>query len=538
MRLPDISVKKPVSTAMVFLAVLLFGLVSLKFLPLDIMPNLEFPALTVITVYPGASADEVEEQVSKPLEAVLSGAENLKQISSKSRENVCFIQMQYEWGTNVTEAANNARDIIELVKSRMPSGARPPIIYKINSSMMPIVVYGITAQENYYGLDNIIDEKIAGPIRKVDGVGTVIYLGQPKREIKIKVHPQKLAAYNISIARMATILKAENISIPGGTIKTDKHDFAVQVPGQIENIAELEEIAISSFNGKIIRLKDIAEVEDGFASDDEYARNARGMGAAFMVQKQSGVNTLDVVKSVREKMEEVRADLPADVKVDEVLATDEIITESIGSLTSSFWWALLFVIIVVFAFLREWRSSLIIFLTIPFSLISSFIVMYTIGWTINIFSLMSLIIAIGMVVDNAIVVLENITQHLERGSRPKEAAIFAAGEMGRPIIASTLTTLMVFIPMVFMGGIVGILFKQLAILTSVAMIASLITSLSLTPMMASQVLKGKKNQKKKRKSLLYRLSERNLVALENGYKKVLAWSSNINPLQLFLQLRF
>lgn len=524
MKLPEISVKRPVATAMVFLAILVFGLVSFKMLPLDVMPELEMPSLTVITVYPGASAEEVEEQVSDVLEATLATAADLKEITSTSKENVSFVQLSYKWGTDVTEAANNARDIIEGISAHLPDAARKPIIYKINSSMMPVVVYSITAEDNYNGLDKILENKVAAPLRKAEGVGTVIYLGQPQRQIEIQVDPYKLDAYGISVAQIAKILQAENLSIPGGNMKIGKRDYSIHVDGDIENVKILKNIVLVEFNNKIIRLSDVATVTDGFPEDDEIARNMVGEGAALMVQKQSGENTLDVIRSVRAKMEEVKAELPPDVKIEEVLSTDEIVTESLSALGSSLFWAFIFVIIVVFAFLREWKSSLIIFLTIPFSLIVAIIAMYAMGWTINIFSLMSLIIAIGMVVDNAIVVLENITQHIENGARPREAAIFGASEMGRPIMASTLTTIMVFLPMVFMGGIVGILFKQLAVLTAITMAASLFTALCLTPMISSKLLKGRKKGKERKRTALYRLSEKNLVFIENTYKRLLNWT--------------
>lgn len=536
MKLPEISVKRPISTAMVFLAVLLFGLVSLTRLPLDIMPDLEFPALTVITVYPGASADEVEKQVSKELESMLAGAENLKDIESTSKENVSFVKLKYNWGTNVTEAANNARDLIELVKRKLPQGAENPIIFKINSSMMPVLVYGISAKENHAGLQKIIEDEIASPIRKVEGVGTVISLGQPEREISINVNPEKLKAYKISITQIATILKAENITIPGGNIKIGINDFAVRVPGEIKKVEDLNRIAIANFNGKVIRIGDVATLHDGFAETDAFSRTPNGLGAAFMVQKQSGTNTLEVINNVRAAMAKIKPMLPPDVQIDEIMTTDEVITESIRNLTDTLWYALLFVIIVVFAFLREWKGSFIVFLTIPFSLIIAFIVMFSIGWTINIFSLMALIIAIGMVVDNAIVVLENITQHIEKGTPPREASIFGTSEMGMAISASTLTTLMVFIPMIFMGGVVGILFKQLAVLTAATMIASLFTALSLTPMATSRMLKGRKKGESKKHGFLFRLSEKALQSTENAYRFFLAKVVHYKTVTLLLFL--
>ena len=522
MKLPKLSVNRPIGTAMAFVAILLLGLVSLVRLPLDIMPEMELPTLTVMTVYPGASAEEVEEQVTKPLEELLAGTESLKEITSTSKENVSFIALQFSWGAEITEAANNARDLIELAKRNMPDGANSPVIYKINSSLFPVLVYGVSAQENYQGINKIIEDKVANPIKKVEGVGSVIYMGQPIREIQINIDPNRLQAYQLPIEQIATVLKAENITIPGGNIKVGENDFAVRVPGKFNSLKEIEDIALINFQDRIIRLKDVATITDSFKDKNELARSKNGLGVAMMIQKQSGVNTLEVANGVRAKVDEIRTSLPPDVEIFEILNTDELIVQSINNLTKTIWWALLFVAIIVFIFLRQWRSSLIVFLTIPFALIIAFVVMFLSDFTINIFSLMALVIAIGMVVDNAIVVLENIMQHVEKGSRPKQAAIFGASEMGTAITASTATTLMVFIPMIFVGGVVGILFKQLAILTSVTMVASLIAALSLTPMLSSQLIKDKREQKAK-KSRFYTWSEQGFRKLEHLYKKVLKW---------------
>lgn len=524
MKLPEIGVKRPVATVMLFVAIIMLGLVSLKMLPLDIMPEMEFPSITIITIYPGASANEVEEQVTKPLETILSAAEHLSEIKSTSKENVSFIQLSYSWGSDVTSAANNARDLIELTKTKLPQAAHQPIIYKINSSMMPVLAYAVNAGVNYNGIENIVEEDIATVLRKVDGVGTVVYLGQPEREIKVSVNPQRLSAYGLSATQISTMLKADNISVPAGNINMGVYDFSVRVPGKFETVEEIGNTVLKAFNGQVIRLKDVAKVEDTFMEKEAFARNRTGEGVALMIQKQSGSNTVAVVNAVRAKMAEIQKTLPSDIQVHEIISNDEVVTQSVNNLTSSIWYALVFVTLVVLMFLREWKSSLIIFITMPVSLFSAFIAMYAMGYTINIFSLMALVIAIGMVVDNAIVVLENITQHIEKGSKPKQAAIFGALEMGMAIAASTATTLVVFLPMLFMGGIVGIMFKQLAILTSVCLIVSLFTALTLTPMLSSKLLKeAPRNGKKQHRSKFYAASEKVFTKIENGYKLLLGW---------------
>ncbi len=510
---------------MIFVAILVIGVFSLTKLPLDLMPNMEFPSLTVITVYPGASAIEVEEQVSKPLEAVLSSAENLVEIKSISKENVSFIQLRYEWEEDITAAANNARDLLELVKSRMPSQAYTPIIYKINASMMPILGYAVNADENYNGLEDIVEDQIASALRKVDGVGTVIYLGQPQREIRVEIDPTRMQAYGMSVAQLSMMLKANNINVPSGFVTEGAYDFSVRMPGKYESVEELENTVIKAVNGRVVRVKDVATVRDTFKETDASAFNHVGKGIALLVQKQSGANTVDVVNSVRAEISEIQKDLPSDVQIFEVIGSDELVTSSINNLSSSIWYALIFVTLVVLLFLREWKSSLIVFLTMPVSLISAFIVMNLLGYTINIFSLVALVIAIGMVVDNAIVVLENITQHIERGAMPKQAAMFGASEMGLAIAASTLTTIVVFLPLVFMGGIVGVMFKQLAVLTVTCMITSLFTALALTPMLSSVLLKpAPRGGEGKKHGKLYNWSERMFQRIERVYHDFLGWA--------------
>ena len=389
MKLPEFGVKRPIAAAMIFVAILVIGVFSLTKLPLDLMPNMEFPSLTVITVYPGASAIEVEEQVSKPLEAVLSSAENLVEIKSISKENVSFIQLRYEWEEDITAAANNARDLLELVKSRMPSQAYTPIIYKINSTMMPILGYAVNADENYNGLEDIVEDQIASALRKVDGVGTVIYLGQPEREIRVEIDPTRMQAYGMSVAQLSMMLKANNINVPSGFVTEGAYDFSVRMPGKYESVEELENTVIKAVNGKVVRIKDVATVRDTFKETDASASNHIGKGIALLVQKQSGANTVDVVDAVRTEITEIQKDLPSDVQIFEVIGSDELVTSSINNLSSSIWYALLFVTLVVLLFLREWKSSLIVFLTMPVSLISAFIVMGLLGYTINIFSLVA-----------------------------------------------------------------------------------------------------------------------------------------------------
>ena len=379
MRLPQISVKRPVSIAMLFVGILIFGIVGLFQLPLDLMPDLELPVMTVITVYPGASALEVEKQVSKEIERVLAGTEDLKNITSTSNENVSFVQLEFDWGTDLANASNNARDLLDMMSRDLPDGAEKPILYKISSSMAPVLVYSITAEENYFALNQIMEDDIVMPLRKIKGVASNIEIAVPHREIKINVNPKKLKEYSLSVNTIATVLQAENITIPGGNINTGSNDLSISVPGEFESLDEIEECAIASFMGKTIRIKDVATISDEYADMDVYATSETGQGVILMIQKQSDANTVTVAKLVREEMAKIEKDLPGDIRINEVMATDEIVVETIRNLGMTIAWSLLFVVLVVMIFLRDLKGSLVVFLTIPFSMIVAFI-FYVCGW--------------------------------------------------------------------------------------------------------------------------------------------------------------
>jgi HAE1 family hydrophobic/amphiphilic exporter-1 len=535
MKIPEKAVNNPVTTLMVFLAILLFGVVSIQMLPQDILPDIEYPAVTVITVYPGASAMEVEQQITNPLEDMLAGVSNMKELNSTSKENVSFITLEFDWNTGLTDASNDVRDYLELVKDDLPDDASSPQIIKVNSSMLPVLIYSVEAGESYTALDKIISDRISNRLSRIQGVGSIVVLGQPEREIKIQLDPLKLQAYRVSPMQIATLVESENTSIPGGSIETGRYDLSIRVPGEFDDLDELESMVITAVGDRIVHLKDIAQVTDGFKDKDEVMRSFGHRSAVIMVQKQSAANTLRVAEAVRTEVETLQGLLPADVRLREVLNSSELVTHSIQNLTTTIYYAAVFVIVVVALFLRRIRNSLIVVLTIPFSLIVAFVVMYALDYTINIFSMIALAIAIGMVVDNAIVVLENITRHIEQGERPREAAIFGTSEMGMAISASTLTTISVFLPLVFMGGLVGILFKQLAVITSVTLLASLLTALSLTPMLSSQWLKPER-EKHRSQNRLRAWSESVFNRVDRLYHSSLKWALHHRVLVILLAL--
>ncbi|MGI6320146.1 MAG: efflux RND transporter permease subunit [Bacteroidales bacterium] len=520
MNISRLSVNNPIGTAMVFIAILVVGLISISSLPRDVMPDMDFPTLTVITVYPGASPEDVESGVTSLLEAVLASTPNLQGINSVSRENVSIITLQFQWESNISDAANDARDIMELIKNDLPSAAQSPFIMKINSAMLPVVALAVSAEESYDNFDHIYRNIISPRLSRIDGVGTVFPIANPEKELLIEVDPVQLSAYGLTLQNITAIFKAEQMSIPAGSLKVGDYDLSVSVPSSLKDFHDVENLVISQFNNKAVHLKDVAKLNVRLKPKDEKVYSGGKRSIALFVQKQTGYNTLSIYKSVLEEMEEIKKYVPADVEISEIFNTADMIEETIKNLTSTVWLGAMWVMLVVLLFLRNIRSSLIIILTIPFSLITAFIVIYLFDYTINIFSLMSLVIAMGMVVDSAIVVLENIIQKIEKGERPREASIFGAGEMGTAITGSIFTTIAVFVPLLFLGGIVGVMFKQLVVITTAILLASLLAALTLTPMLSSKLIRVRKKEKSK----LFLWSERMFQGLEMGYKKMLAWA--------------
>ncbi len=515
--LPTTGVNRPVFTSMIFAGILLFGLLAYRFLPRDMLPDIEIPTLTVVTLYPGASAGDVERQVTQPLEEVLAGVTNLKSITSQSKENVSFISMQFNWETNLEEASASVRDYLEFSKRSLPDQASSPMVLQISSDMFPVIIYGVTAEENFADLGEITDDLIANALKRAPGVGSLVILGKPEKEVQINLDPIKMKAYGISTSMVAQALQTHNQSIPGGSIMTGQDETAVTIPAEFKSLEDIEKTSIATWQNQSILIKDIATVGKGMQDTKELVHIHGKPALGIFVQKQAGANIMEVVEEVRKEMKELEPLLPEGIKVIELMDNSEMVTATLNNLFNTILYAGIFVMVIVIFFLRRFKSSLIILLTIPFSLIVAFIFMYLVDFTINIFSLMSLAIAIGMVIDNAIVVLENITRHIENGVPPKQAAIYGTREMSLPILAATLTTISVFIPLVFLDGVVGIMFRQLALITAVTLLASLFTALLLTPMLSAQML----SVPKKKNNRLFDFSEKFFLALENNYSKLL-----------------
>ena len=483
------AVKRPVMTTLGFVAVLIIGLFSLTKLPIDLFPDIETNTIMVMTSYPGASAEDIEQNVTRPLENTLNSVEHLKHITSKSKENISIITLEFEFGYDIDVLTNYTRDKLDMVKSYLPDDAENPIIFKFSTDMMPIILLSVEANESMPGLYKILDENVANPLARVDGVGSVSVSGAPKREIHIYVDPIKLEAYNLTIETISSIIGAENRNIPGGTFDIGSNTYSLRVEGEFNDSRDMGNIVVGARNGSAIYLRDVATIDDSLQERAQQAYTNGKKGAMIIVQKQSGANSVEISNKVIAEIPNLQKNLPSDVKLNVIVDTSDNIRNTIASLAETIFFALLFVIIVVFAFLGRWRATVIIGITIPISLIASFIYLFATGETLNIISLSALSISIGMVVDDAIVVLENVTTHIERGSAPKQAAIHGTNEVAISVVASTLTLIAVFYPLTLVTGMAGVLFKQLGWMVCIMMVISTVCALTLIPMLCSQMLR-------------------------------------------------
>ena len=523
MSLYEGAVKKPIMTSLCFLAVVIFGLFSLSKLPIDLYPDIDTNSIMVMTAYPGASASDIENNVTRPLENTLNAVSNLKHITSRSSENMSLITLEFEFGNDIDVLTNDVRDKLDMVSSQLPDDVENPIIFKFSTDMIPIVLLSVQANESQAALYKILDDRVVNPLARIPGVGTVSISGAPKREIQVYCDPNKLEAYHLTIESISAVIGAENRNIPGGNFDIGSETYALRVEGEFDDSSQLNDIVVGTHNGANVFLRDVARVVDTVEERAQETYNNGVQGAMIVVQKQSGANSVEISKKVAEALPRLQKNLPSDVKIGIIVDTSDNILNTIDSLTETVMYALLFVVLVGFLFLGRWRATLIICITIPLSLIASFIYLAISGNTINIISLSSLSIAIGMVVDDAIVVLENVTTHIERGSDPKQAAVHGTNEVAISVVASTLTMIAVFFPLTMVSGMSGVLFKQLGWMMCAIMFISTISALSLTPMLCAQLLRLQKKPSKLFK-LFFTPIERSLDRLDVEYAKMLNWA--------------
>ena len=487
------AIDKPVTTLLIFVAVMVLGLYAFRQLPIDQFPEMDPPYITVMTTYPGASASEIETNVTRLVENSLNSVDHLKEMTSTSRDNMSMVMLELEWGTDIDEVMNDVRSFVDMLKDALPSGCTNPYLFKFSSSAMPIIEFAVTAKESYSGLEKILNDDVIPQLNRVDGIGNISVMGAPDRYVYVDIDQNKLDAFGIPLESVSSAITANNLNLSSGLIKMDKEQYNLEVRSEYVESSEIGDVVVTTTPaGAKVFVKDIAAVRDTI-KDLTLDSKVNGSDAVtMMITKQTGANTVQICKDVNKTMNRIRRNLPSDIDIDIVYDSSEEIQNSITSLEKSILYALLFVVLVVFVFLGKWRATFIIGLTIPIALIVAFIYLALTGSSLNIISLCSLTVAIGMVVDDAIVVLENISKHIDRGSNPREAAIYATNEVWVSVIATTLVIVAVFVPLTMLTGMAGILFKELGWIVTIVVCTSTVVAISLTPMLCSQLLKARK----------------------------------------------
>ncbi|WP_419545975.1 efflux RND transporter permease subunit [Odoribacter laneus] len=522
MSIYNTAVNKPISTLMVFLAILVLGVFSYVQLPVDQYPKMDPPYITVMATYPGANASDIEENVTKILEDQLNSVDDLKELTSTSYDNLAVISLEFEWEANLDEASNDVRDAVDKAMSNLPDDIDRPTIMRFNTSMMPILIYAVTAQQSYPGLNKILDDKLVTRLNRVDGVASVTLAGAPERVVYVEVDPNQMDAYNLTLEQVGNKILAENKDVPSGNVKMGLSDYTLRVEGEFEESDQIKDIVLRTQNDKTIYLRDIAKVRDTLKDITLEQSINRGRGGVLLITKQTDANAVQIAKQVKKELAIAQKDLPTDINFEIIVDNSDFIVKSINNLQDSLMYALIFVVLVVFLFLGRWRATFIIALTIPISLIVAFIYLFATGESLNVISLSSLSIAIGMVVDDAIVVLENVTKHIDRGSRPREAAKYGTNEVWLSVIVTTLVTVAVFFPLTLVTGMTGILFKQLGWIVCITVCTSTATAISLTPMLCSQLLKIQE-VKGNGKFSFYAFVTRSLDKLDAWYERLIRW---------------
>jgi HAE1 family hydrophobic/amphiphilic exporter-1 len=488
MPLVKFAVKRPVTIVIITAVLLILGFFTFNKLPVDLLPEMKFPVAAVITSYPGAGPEEVESQLTIPLESAVTTLSNINQLQSISSDGQSILIVTFNWGTNMDFATAEIRDKIGYVEPYLPSSATKPMIMKMDPSMMPIIQMGISGGGDLSSLQEIAEEYIEPRLSRIPEVASIIITGGLEREVTVEVDPVKLENYHLTLAQVNQVLQAENFNMSGGKMELGGREYYVRNLQQFETVKDIENVAILTATGNIVYLKDIATVVDGYKDQTQITKVDGEYAVGVHIMKQTDANTVEASKAVREEMEKIQQELGKDLNVKIVMDQAAYIVQSNDNTKKMIMEGALLAILILFLFLRNARSTLIIFTAIPLSIITCFILMYFTGNTVNLLTMGGLALGVGRIVDDSIVVFENIYRHRSLGLSPMEAAITGASEVSGAVIASTTTLISVFIPIVFVEGLASIIFKPMALTISFAIFCSLIVALTIIPLMSSRML--------------------------------------------------
>ncbi len=519
-------VHRPVLTTIIFLVVITLGIVSFNRLAIDLMPEITFPTISVVTTYGNVGPEEMEESITRPIEEALAAVQGVEEITSTSTEGQSRVRVAFAWGTDLDVAANDIRDRIDRVLDELPEDITRPMIRKFDLSAFPVVYLAVSGNMSPLELRRIVEDQIKYRLERVPGVAAIDIRGGLNREIHVDLDAAKLKALGISTNAILAALRNENLNLPAGLYDKGNLEVLVRTQGEYQDLDEIRNTVITMRRGAPIRIRDVATVEDSWEEVRRMVRIDGKEGLRIAISKQSGSNTVFVADGVRAEMERINRDIPQ-IKMTPIIDTSVYITQSINNMGLAILIGGTLAIFVLFLFLRNISSTLIIATAIPISIVATFGLMYFGGFTLNIITFGGLALGIGMLVDSAIVVLENIYRHREEGENPIDSALNGTSEVWTAILASTLTTLVVFLPVVFIRGMSGLIFRQMAYVVSFALLCALVVALTLIPMLASRFLRFQSAEHYKDESRLHRLysySEDAFRAVEQRYAKLLDWA--------------
>jgi len=537
MKITTLAIKRGITFFMIYLIVIGFGLFSLARLKIDLFPDLTFPVIAIITQYTGVNPYDIENSVTRPIEETVSSVENVKKVSSISKQGLSMVILEFDWGTDMDQAEIDTRKNIDLIRDYLPDDVRQPIIFAFDPSMQPVIY--LSVQSNQYGLAELrrISERDIEPrLERIPGVANAFTTGGLSREIKVLINPNRLQAHNFSIDYIINALQMNNMQIPSGWVDDKKREFTVQTVGEYKNLDQIRNTIIANIKGTPIRIGDVANVVDGFKEQRQREYIDDKPSVLLMVSKQSDANTVQVVKRIKNRLEIIRQEIPKGVEITNFWDQATFIQRSMSNLGRTARQAIGLAFLVLLFFLLNLRSSIIVAISIPISMVVTFAVMDQAGLTLNIISMAGLALAVGLLVDNSIVVLENIFRRQELGESIEEAADKGGSEVSMAITASTLTTLAVFIPVLFVPGIAGELFNDMVVTICFSLLASLFVALTLVPLLASRflVIKRSKDNRKELFSKIKYSIKIFLNGLKNQYSRSLHWAINHRKIVLLI----
>ncbi|GIV07081.1 MAG: multidrug ABC transporter [Fimbriimonadales bacterium] len=523
-----LALNRPVTIMVFFVAIIVLGYYSLNRIPVELQPKVDFPVMTIVTVYPGASPDEVETLISKPLEDAVAGVEGLRQITSTSQFGVSQVALEFYIGTDINQAYIDVQAKVNAALSQLPEGAERPVIAKLDTQSEPVLYISLTGDRPAYELRDLADNIIKDRFGSVPGVASVSVAGGQKREIQVAIDKRRLNAYGLSINAVVRALQSANLNVPAGRITEGERDYSVRLLGEFRSVDELRNLEIYLQNprnpmqrGSVIRLKDVADVQDGLEERTVITRVNGKEDVTIVVQKSSEGNAVEISDGVRAQIARLQTEYP-DLRFTITLDQAEDIKANIAELRKTLILAVLLVVLVIYAFLYNLRGAFIVGLAIPACLFAAFIAMYFAGFTINFMTLLALTLAVGVLVDDSIVVIENIYRHLAMGEEPAEAAFNGRTEIGLAAVTITLVDVVVFLPIAFMGGVTGQFFRPFGLTVAFIVLVSLWVSFTLTPMLASRLYRQGEAVEEPRG--FFKLLDQVFNALKNRYRRIIAWS--------------